>query len=47
VIAILKGIEVMEDETVGSFEDAWLLTSEAAGIAGNQPETPLAAGLRG
>ena len=46
VIAILKGIEVMEDETVGSFEDAGLLTSEAAGIAGNQPETPLAAGLR-
>ena len=46
VIAILKGIEVMEDETVGSFEDAGLLTGEAAGIAGNQPETPLAAGLR-
>ena len=45
MIAVLKGVEVVEDKSIGGLEDAGLLAGETTGIPRDQPEAPLAARL--
>ena len=45
MITVFKRIQMMEDEAVGGFEDARLLTGKTTGVSRYQPETPFPTGL--